>query len=267
VSCLPPHGRVSCTKCHGDSPVKFDETRRTDGEWRITANPLAWGNPNADIVVLGFSKGPTQAGALASAPHDEIAYRGGRLAVGKILAHIGLIPEGDAASLRRMVDNLIAARNGRFHFGSLVRCTVEKYDRKADAWKGSGGGMLDKFVATPFGSEVTTRCTATFLSGLPPQTKLVVMFGLGSRGNYVREAKRVISSVRPETWRDVNEVAYTDGKITVVHVEHFAAQGRLLPNWLGVNNHARAALGLLAREAVEGVFIGGNRSDPLIKPI
>ena len=92
MSCLPRHGRVSCSRCHTESAPAFDVATRTEGEWRITANPLAWGSTTPEVVVLGFSKGPTQAGALASTPHDDIAYKGSRLNVGKILAHVGLIP-------------------------------------------------------------------------------------------------------------------------------------------------------------------------------
>jgi hypothetical protein len=230
--------------------VKFDHTRRTVSDWRITANPLAWGNPDAEIVVLGFSKGPTQAGALTTVDHDVIAAKGRRLQVGRILAHIGLMPSGTPDSLKLNVDRLISDRKGRFHFGSLIRCTVERFDHNDQCWKGSGGGMLDKFVATDFGREVSRNCATRFLSGLPATTRLVVMFGLGSRGKYVREARRLFELARPDAWRDVNEVAYSDDKITVVHVEHFASQGALIPNWLGVNPCKRAELGLLARAAV-----------------
>jgi hypothetical protein len=66
-TCLPAHGRVDCVLCHRGQTVSFDRTVTGDDDWRITANPLAWGNPNAEVVVLGFSKGPTQAGALAAA--------------------------------------------------------------------------------------------------------------------------------------------------------------------------------------------------------
>ena len=81
---LPAHGRISCTKCF-DGHVEFDISKRSDGDWRVTANPLAWGNQEPEIVVLGFSKGPTQAGALARTPHNAIAYKGSRTNVGKIL--------------------------------------------------------------------------------------------------------------------------------------------------------------------------------------
>ena len=50
--------------------------------------------------------------------------------------------------------------------------------------------MLDKFVARPFGQEVARRCSMRHLGDLPPGTKLVVIFGLGNGGNYVREARK-----------------------------------------------------------------------------
>jgi hypothetical protein len=48
--------------------------------------------------MLGFSKGPTQAGAVSATPHDLIAYKGSRLAVGKIVAHIGHPESGARAA-------------------------------------------------------------------------------------------------------------------------------------------------------------------------
>jgi hypothetical protein len=116
---LPAHGRIACALCHSDpNHVKFEHTTRTEGNWRIIANPLAWGNENPEVLVLGFSKGPTQAGALATFDHNEIAYKGGRGSVGKILAHLGLIGSS-AAELSSAVSNAIADTTGRFHFGSL----------------------------------------------------------------------------------------------------------------------------------------------------
>jgi hypothetical protein len=166
------------------------------------------------------------------------------------LAHIGLIPKADSETLKRIADSLVSDKTGRFHFGSLVRCTVERYDHEEHKWKGSGGGMLDKFVATSFGREVAGRCSTRFLAELPPETRLVVLFGLGTGGNYIREARKLVQQARPGTWRTINEVAYTDGRVTFVHVEHFASQGALIPNWLGEKPSDRARLGVMAREAV-----------------
>lgn len=247
---LPTHGRVPCTKCFDSEPVDFDCTKIQRGDWRITSNPLAWGSTSPEIVVLGFSKGPTQAGALATSPHNEIAYKGSRRNVGKILAHVGLLSKSDPHELALEVDHLIAQRDGRFHFGSLIRCTVERFDKKTAEWKGSGGGMLDRFLESELGRRVASNCGSEFLGELPASVRLVVMFGLGTKLNYVHSAMSVFKAARPADWTWINDVAYTDGRISVVHVEHFASQGALIPNWLGENKHDRSELGVLAKVAV-----------------
>lgn len=253
MGCLPSHGRVKCVRCFkSEFTLDFDETKREapDRGWRITSNPLSWGSTEPEVVVLGFSKGPTQAGALSSFPHNEIAYKSSRKAVGKILAHIGVVRQPVNGDYKGMVDRLISDESGQFHFGSLVRCTVERYDEKSSAWKGSGGGMLDKFMGTSFGKEIAMNCASQFLGALPATTKLVVMFGLGTKLNYVDASRKLIEAVRPSKWRALNKVAYTDGRIIFVHVEHFASQGALLPNWLGENYHPRSIYGHWAQDAV-----------------
>lgn len=243
---LPAPGRINCTQCHRGAPFDFDRTQTADAGWRITNNPLAWGSQRPEVIVLGFSKGPTQAGALASTPHDQIAFKGGRTNLAKILHHIGLLPSPDS----RLVDQAIADPQGRFHFGSLIRCTVERQDPRK-GWSGTGGGMLDRFVATSFGRTVLSACSSRFLGSLPSTTKVVVMLGMGSKGNYVSACRQAIAAARPGPWRTVNEVAYSDGQIMVVHTEHFAAQGALIPNWLSGDRHERGRLGELARAAVQ----------------
>ena len=253
MSCLPQHGRVQCITCFDNTQVIFDKTQQTEGDWRITANPLAWGNPEAEIVILGFSKGPTQSGALANSSHDEIAYKGSRLNVGKILAHIGLIEKiDDNIELKNAVDKAIADKNGRFHFSSFIRCTVEQYDIKTKKWKGSGGGMLDKFVGTDFGKKVSKQCATRFLGDLPSKTRLVIMFGMGSNQNYVRESYKLFRFAIPSNWRWLKEgISYTNDKLTVVHVEHFASQGALIPKWLGEIKDERSRFGDMAKFSVK----------------
>ena len=247
---MPNHGRINCSKCFSKctNSAEFDRTQRSEGDWRITMNPLAWGNVAPEVVVLGFSKGPTQAGALATAEHDQIAYKGSRGNVGKILRHVGLLPSISNEDPGQIVTRLIADRGGRFHFGSLIRCTVER--QEAAGWKGSGGGMLDKFVATEFGREVSSNCTEMFLKYIPVTTKVIIMFGLGAKQNYVRASFDLYKAARGGNWRWVNEVAYTDGNVTVVHVEHFASQGNLIPRWLGAQDHDRGRFGRMAASAV-----------------
>ncbi len=230
---LPTHGRVSCTVCHA-MPTEFDQVAAGTAEWRIRANPLAWGASDAEVVVLGFSKGPTQAGDLARTHHDAVAFKGQRVWVGRILARLGLIaPEADTAAMTRIVDRMICDPRGRFAFGSLVRCTVERFER--GVWKGTGGDMLGGFVSNAFGRQVAGNCAVRHLGRLPASTRLVVMMGTGSKGNYIDEAERLIRAARgaPSSWRRINDVAYGDERTTFVHTVHFAAQGRLRGDWFG----------------------------------
>lgn len=253
MSCLPPSGRINCTLCHA-APVEFNRTRMVSDGWRITANPLAWGNSRPEVLILGFSKGPNAVDALGKKPHDQIPYAGQRANVGKILAHCKLIRGNSPSDIRGAVDRAIEDQAGRFGWGSLVRCTVERYD--GTVWKGSGGGMLDKFMATPFGQRVTKNCATQYLGDLPLETKLVVLFGLGTKLGYVTAARKVLAQARPSaSWRAFNDVAYTDGRVMFVHVEHFAAQGSLIPDWLGIPDKlgrvsARARWGQQAQAAI-----------------
>jgi hypothetical protein len=60
-----------------------------------------------------------------------------------------------------------------------------------------------------------------FLGNLPVTTRLVLMFGLGAKGNYVRETRKLVEKARPGRWRALKEIthkeqtttpiAYTDG--------------------------------------------------------
>ncbi len=247
---LPCHGRIDCTLCHGSAPV-FNKTQTTsvDDAWRITANPMAWGNPRPEVLVLGFSKGPNQIADIEARPHDEVAFRGGRANVGKILAHVGLIPPGDNEDLRAAVDDAISDTSGRFGWGSLIRCTVERHNPETEKWVATSQ-MIDPFMKSQFGSQVTAQCSSHFLGNLPVETRLIVMFGLGTKLGYVASARKAVEAARQGPWKDINDIAYGDGRITVVHVEHFKAQGPLISQWLGKDNHSRADLGDQAKAAV-----------------
>lgn len=251
---LPIHGRLACDRCYGCTP-EFNRTQleAPTGAWRITANPMAWGNDHPEVLVLGFSKGPNQIRDIETSPHDDVAFKAGRANVGKILAHVGLMRPGNPAALRAQVNTAISDRKGRFGWGSLIRCTVERLDPKK-GWTSTGGKMIDGFLADrEFGRGVAENCASRFLGHLPAETKLIVMFGLGQKLGYVKSAFTAISRVRPGKWQEINEVAYSDGQITVVHVEHFKAQGKLIPDWMGRAGADRGKYGRQAREAIAAV--------------
>lgn len=247
---LPNHGCIDCKKCFPQDISRTEVAIHEKDGWRITNNPMAWGGNNPEIVVLGFSKGPTQMSAIKGA-FEDIPFKSHRSKIGKIFAHIGLVPrQPDNASYTRLVNSLIRDKDGRMHFGSLLRCSVEKYDTKKGSWISSGSGMLE-FPKSTLGQEVSRNCMSTYLSALPSATKLVVLFGLGSKNRYVDLCFDLFKVARPGRWKKINAVAYTDDKITVVHVDHFAVQGAHLPNWLGENDHSRARFGEQAKLAVQ----------------
>lgn len=70
---LPVHGRIACDICHA-AASEFDAVAAGTPDWRIRANPLSWGSAQPEVLVLGFSKGPTQAGALERTEHDLVAF-------------------------------------------------------------------------------------------------------------------------------------------------------------------------------------------------
>ncbi len=251
---LPCRGRIDCDLCHGHLP-KFNETQppSNDGAWRLTANPMAWGNSHPEVLVLGFSKGPNQIKDIETRPHDDVAFRSARLNVGKILSHVGLLPRASADELRGIVDAAITDTEGRFGWGSLIRCTVERFSSEKGKWVATSK-MIDPFMESDFGRPVALNCSTRFLGVLPAETRLIVMFGLGTKLGYVASARKAIEAARPGKWRSVNDVAYSDGHVTVVHVEHFKAQGPLISQWLGEADHPRSHYGVQARTAVLGAL-------------
>ena len=77
---------------------------------------------------------------------------------------MGLLRAADPEELRGLVDQAIANTQGRFGWGSLVRCTVERFDGKT--WVGSGG-MIDEFMKHEFGKRISRACATKFLRNLP----------------------------------------------------------------------------------------------------
>lgn len=254
MSCLPMHGPIDCTRClSSPERVKFGITTEEaqDGSWRIISNPLAWGSVEPKILVLGFSKGPTQVKAINdamqdAAAFDQIAFKGKRREVGMILAHIGAVREPHDGDFKGMVDRIIADKNSGFHFGSLVRCAVERYNYEKGGWTGRHGNLAD-LTKTDFGLKVAKKCTSRFLGTLPEKTKLVVLFG--NSPAYVKAVRKLVEKARDVKCRMVNEVAYTDESFTFVHVVHFSVRFNLVPNWLGAKEGTSKKKGLMAREA------------------
>ena len=252
MSCLPAQGASIASSCGYVTGFNRPAYVSDDKAWCIRWNPLAWGNVEPEILVLGFSKGPTQVCALEKPEyqHDRIAFMRSLPQVGKILAHIEVVCVPEDGDYGKMIYHHICNRNGRFHFGSLVRCAVERKDEKG-GWKG-GHGKLDEFLNSDFGKEVAGNCASQFLCKLPAKTKLVIVFGCDT--DYIQAVRKLIQDTRGRKLNEMKEVAYTDGKVTFVHVVHFTAPYDEIPDWLGENDsndEEKGRRGRLAKEVVK----------------
>jgi hypothetical protein len=218
---LPQHGRIVCNRCFGERPVHWGQTTYEPGDgWSIVNNPMSWGSRSPTILVLGFSKGGNQNNEILSTPHDEVAFRGGRTNLSIILEILGL------KAGYWSIDELISCRSGKFAFGSLVRCSVKKWN--GSKWLMSGKDIMSSCLRDQNMGAVIDHCVSQFVGELPASVRLVVM--LGNDLKYVEGCYSAIHKVRPNL-KKINAVAYGDEQVTFVHTVHFKAQGALVPNW------------------------------------
>lgn len=124
---FPEHGRISCRACFA---IEEGEIMSPAPKWKIVNDPCAWGSATPTYLVLGFSKGFTQAGAFKTKPFDQVAFAGMRPRLTSALRAVGVISEEED------VDAMIADAASRVAFGSLVRCSVSRVDEKSSRLKG-----------------------------------------------------------------------------------------------------------------------------------
>src|SRR5262249_14280893 len=128
---LPPHGRIACDHCFKE-PVQWGRSSREVEGWLLENNPLAWGARNPRYLLLGFSKGTRQCADLLLRPINEIPYAGFRPRLTDALRTLGLLPAGDT------IDAHIRPDEPDWAFGSVVRCSVAKFDPVASKYLKSG---------------------------------------------------------------------------------------------------------------------------------
>lgn len=242
---LPEHGYMGCRKCYLYLGSSYEFQNEDGSKWRIEQPNAAWGTQTPKVLVLGFSRGANQSNK--NAPFDEIAFKGMRVQLSKILQALNLLDHQN-------VHSRIKATERIFAFGSLIRCSVAQWDESKSAYCKSGGAILQQFAKGDATSRIAQACSEQYLALLPESTKLVVM--LGNESRYVRFCQQLIQKVRGEaSW--VNSMAYDSRDVRFVHVIHAKAQGRLIPDWLALTGsqiskrrdatEAIAALGLSVR--------------------
>lgn len=215
---FPSHGRISCNRCFEN---KTSICAR--GKWRVVNDPGAWGSKNPRILVLGFSKGATQADAYQHKPFDRVAFAGSRHRLAQLLEHLGLMPNA------KEIDGLMTEQEQDFAFGSLVRCSLSHWDASKETYLTSGPLIKRSFIDRD-SVPVVRNCVERFLTDLPPRLRLVIM--LGNDSGYVKLCMAEIACIRPGGLRGINDISYSDGKVTFIHVTHPSPGNGHFSNWL-----------------------------------
>jgi hypothetical protein len=113
------------------------------------------------------------------------------------------------------VDQKIVATETKFAFGSLVRCSLSRFNAKGKL--GCTGEVMPKAFTEEISSKVH-KCAETFLSNLPNSVRLVLM--LGTTDSYIDGCRGVIRSLHGAQFSDINAVSYRTSDVVWIHVSH-----------------------------------------------
>lgn len=186
----------------------------------MTCNPMSWGAKNPRFLLLGASKGPNQLRHVGDPlKHDIVPFEGLRDTITKALRLMGLLGRDEHITQK------IRSTETDWAFGSVVRCTLGTVDE-------AGEVQRTKMVVGPL-SEMTDedswirKCLPTFYKKMPPRLEKVVL--LSNDDRYIKACSRAFweidNSIKP---MKENRVAYSNGKVTFVHIVHPAAlRGRI----------------------------------------
>lgn len=210
---LPKHGKIECRLCFKAADGNW---RKPNDNWRMINDPGAWGGSSEPAyLVLGFSKGATQAGIYESGRFEDIAFAGMRHRLTEALRAMGVLASFES------VDEKIRDPNSDISFGSLIRCSVSRLDKTASAKAGKDiyactGALIGKsFKEIP---EVISNCTEMFLRELPRSVKVV--FFLGNTDSYVASCQSVLRGLFPVDFKPINPMAvFANGRLWI-HLAH-----------------------------------------------
>lgn len=225
---LPVHGKIECRACYtGYSSA----TISPHPDWRMINDPGAWGSSEPEFLVLGFSKGATQAGFYEKDKFEDVAFAGMRPRLTKVLQAMRVIGEAENVAQK------IADPRSNVAFGSLIRCSVSRRDVEKSKKKGEPvyactGPLISKsFTEIP---NVIQTCATKYLTGLP--TSVRVVFFLGNTDSYVKSCQSLLSRLFPSDFSLVNAMAVkADGRIWI-HLAHPSGLNGHLNNWLNTSS-------------------------------
>jgi hypothetical protein len=222
---LPKHGKIECRACF---PEESSDVFEPNKKWRMVNDPGAWGgNNNPEYLVLGFSKGFTQAGMFGENKFEDIAFAGMRNRLTKALQSISILPDSEHIS-----DN-INDPNSKIAFGSLIRCSVSRVDDKKlselnqSRYSCTGPLITKSFAEIP---EIINKCSSKYLVGLPDSIKAVIF--LSNSDKYVVSVQGVIENLFPKTFKRLNPMCVEADGRKWVHIAHVSGLNGHFNTWL-----------------------------------
>lgn len=205
----PSHGPVECARCWVGCTSRVQES----GIFRLVRDPGHWGASDPLTLVLGISKGNTQARAFGAEPFDGVAFKGIRSRLLDALKAVGqLLGETTEAFERRFTE-----AEGNWAFASVVRCSITGRNSKTGAYSAGSPEVLPAFEIGSSAQRWVDNCIAQHLAALPPRTERVVL--LGNSDAYVETVARRIGHHRGAVVR-INPVAFRSKGVRFVHIAH-----------------------------------------------
>lgn len=225
MTVLPKHGKISCRDCFKSTSIVCEPHPK----WKLRNDPGAWGSQKPKVLVLGFSKGETQADIYSTGEFNDVAFGGGitRRYLTKILQKVGLLLNSET------VDEKIIDTEDFFAFGSLVRCSAARLDEKhlrktgVEKYITSGQLIIKSFSEIP---NVIRNCSDNFIASLPDSVELICFLGVTDK--YIDECKKIVEKLYPKGFKTINAVSYKNDNFTCVHLTHPSKGNGTKDAWL-----------------------------------
>jgi hypothetical protein len=230
---LPKHGKIDCRLCFGDADKRM---REPNPNWKMANDPGAWGGgTDPEYLVLGFSKGATQADIYASGRFEDVAFAGMRPRLSEALQALGVLKRNES------IDAKISNPNSNIAFGSLIRCSVSRINKSAsskaghDVYACSGQLITKSFTEIP---DVIGNCTKRFLTDWPASVRAVFLLGITKL--YVEKCQCELRKLFPDNFKVINEVAVFANNRIWVNIAHPSKANGHFYKWLYCDNGSGA---------------------------
>lgn len=230
---LPCHGPIPCRLCwptKGETEATFGPPIATEPHrFRLVNDPGAWGAQDPVVLVLGMSKGNTQADAMARAAaggsFNDVPFAKMRPRLLQSLQAVGLLP--GVATL----DPMFSAEEADYGWGSILRCSLTGWNKKTGRWSGASGDVIPG-LKDPEGQDAMVACIRMHLTGLSERTRLIVL--LGNDDNYIKVVRRAFEMVFGAATEipGAGSQAFQVGAQTVVHIGHPSPLNGFFNNFL-----------------------------------